>query len=38
MMTPETMFFIDTEKKIIGYGDSPSTKQPLGDGLIYLVQ
>ncbi|XP_060871804.1 leucine--tRNA ligase, cytoplasmic [Metopolophium dirhodum] len=38
VMTPETMFFIDAEKKIIGYGDSPSKKQPLGDSIIYLVQ
>ncbi|KAL4084204.1 hypothetical protein QTP88_028031 [Uroleucon formosanum] len=38
MMTPETMFFIDTEKKIIEYSDNPSKKQLLGDGIIYLVQ
>lgn len=38
MMTSETKFFIDTEKKIIGYVDSQLKKQPLGDGIIYLVQ
>ncbi|KAL5242259.1 hypothetical protein ACI65C_009669 [Semiaphis heraclei] len=38
MMTPKTLFFIDTEKKIIEYGDSPSKKQLLGDSIIYLVQ
>ncbi|XP_022164440.1 leucine--tRNA ligase, cytoplasmic [Myzus persicae] len=37
-MTPETLLFIDTEKKIIGYGDSPSKKQPLGGSIVYLVQ
>ncbi|XP_060837140.1 leucine--tRNA ligase, cytoplasmic [Rhopalosiphum padi] len=38
VMTSETRFFIDTEKKIIGYTDSQSKKHPLGNSLIYLVQ
>lgn len=38
MMTSETIFSLDLEKKIIEYQESQSTLQPLGSKIMYVIQ